>query len=281
MLSYRHAYHAGNHADLLKHAVWCYVIDYLRQKEKPFALYDSHAGGGEYPLAAAATAQQQEYRNGIARLLTSPNPPPALHPYLKQVREYNPPDTFTIYPGSPALARQQLRPGDQLFLCERHPAELAALEQRYGADRQVIIDNADGFQQLSARLPPTQRRGAILIDPSYEIKQEYETAPAALQRAWRRFRTGCYLLWYPVVERRRARYLIQQMINSAIPRQLWLELAIQGDQRGHGMSASGLIVINPPWPLAAAFSEALPWLQQQLGRSDGHWRCEWLVTESP
>lgn len=279
MLSYRHGFHAGGPADVLKHAVLTFVLRYAKGKPTPLYVLDTHAGAGEYDLASPLAAKLAEHEAGIVRVLAAPEAPPELlADYLGLVRGANRAGELRIYPGSPELARALLRQGDRLELAELHRTDHAGLAARFDHVRGAYVTWEDGLAVLDARMPPPERRAVVLIDPSYEVKAELETVPAALARAHQRFGTGVFLLWYPVIERARTDALLARLVASGIRRQLKIELDLVPDGARRGMTGSGLVVINPPWTLPAAALEGLPWLARALGAT-GPWSCDWLVPE--
>ncbi len=277
MLSYRHAFHAGNPADVLKHSVLVSVLDYLLQKPKPLYLLDTHAGAGLYDLISDQAAKTGEAKLGIERVLAATGPRPALIAgYEKIVRASL--EELGRYPGTPALLVHFQRAEDRVDLHELHPTDFPLLEARFGARPRVRVCREDGFQALLAKLPPTERRGLVIIDPSYEIKSDYDTVVERLAQAHRRFATGVYILWYPVIDRARVDRLMAALEATAIPRQLRIEFCLSADQSGYGMTGSGLVVINPPFVLEDTVREALPWLAQVMG-ADGPQTVSWLVGE--
>lgn len=273
MLSYRHAFHAGSFADVLKHAVYVFALRHAAQKPKPLLVLDTHAGAGRYDPASAEARKTGEHGRGIARLLDAPDPPELLVPYLDLVRRERP-----AYPGSPALALACLRPVDRLELVELHPTDHAILAQAMAAEPRVKVRREDGLAALVARMPPPERRGVVLIDPSYEIKSDYAAVVRALAMAHRRFATGIYLLWYPVIERGSVEALMRALAETGIPGQYRIELGQEPDAPGRGMTGSGLVILNPPWTLPAAAAAALPWLVRHLDAS-GPVFSDWLVPE--
>ena len=280
MLSYRHGFHAGNHADVLKHLVLCRMLAHLAHKPKPFCCIDTHAGAGLYDLSGAQAQQNREYDTGIGRLLGCDDLPPPLADYLAVVSACNPDGGLRYYPGSPWFARHWLREADRLVLCELHPAEFEVLRGNFGGNRRIKLLREDGLKALQALLPPRERRGLVLIDPSYEVKDDYRAVVSALKEAHRRFATGSYALWYPVVERARIERLERALIDSGIRNSHLYELAIAPDSAGHGMTGSGMIVINPPWTLRDEMAATLPWLAEALGYAgSGRWRAVELVPE--
>jgi 23S rRNA (adenine2030-N6)-methyltransferase len=280
MLSYRHAFHAGSFADVLKHAVLVHVLRHLTRKPTPVFVLDTHAGAGWYELDTPMAQKTGEFRAGIGRLLAAPGPWPALlAPYLDLVRATNPPGELRSYPGSPALARALLRPHDRLELIELHGTDHGLLAASVGRAPGVRVAQEDGLAALVARMPPVERRAVVLIDPSWEIKSDYEAVPRALARAHRRFANGTYLLWYPVIERERADALLAALLATGIPAQFRLELGLRPDAPGLGMTGCGLVVINPPWTLPEAVAVGLPWLAGALGAT-GPTTMGWLAPQA-
>ena len=274
MLSYRHAFHAGSFADLLKHAVLVQVLRHAVQKPKPLYYLDTHAGAGSYDLTAAMAEKTGEWRDGIGRAVAATDPPDFLRPFLELVRGANDGGGLRTYPGSPALARAILRPGDRLELIELHVTDHGALAEWAGPGTQVR--RLDGLSALVQRMPPHERRGVTLIDPSYEIKTDYEDVVTALAGAYRRFATGAFLLWYPVIDRARTEAMLGALRATGIPRQLRLELSPRPDTLGRGMTGAGMLVVNPPWTLPETAQAGLPWLARLLDAGD-RWQVTWNV----
>ncbi|MCW8875225.1 MAG: 23S rRNA (adenine(2030)-N(6))-methyltransferase RlmJ [Gammaproteobacteria bacterium] len=276
MLSYRHSFHAGNHADVLKHLVLTSILAYLVRKDKPLCYLDTHAGAGGYALQGVQAQKNREYETGIGCLWERDDLPAPLADYVELVRRFNPGSELQYYPGSPWLARQLLRSTDRLFLHELHPADCAALREQSAGDRRVKVSCTDGYQGCIALVPPMERRGLVLIDPPFEVKSDYLRAIETLHQAYRRFATGVYALWYPVVERARVDQLEGALRATGIPGVDRYELGVARDRRGHGMTASGLLVVNPPWILRQEMEQCLPWLAGQLGQEQGHFRMDSL-----
>ena len=264
MLSYRHAFHAGNHADLLKHWVLTLCLQYLKNKDKPFLYLDTHAGAGGYSLRDEKAGKTGEYQQGIERLWQAQAIPPVFDDYLQTVRAFNQNETITRYPGSPQIAAQLLRDEDRLCLAELHGSDYQLLQQQLGGDRRVRILHEDGFQQLKAQLPPASRRGLILIDPPYELKEDYQQLLEALKEGLKRFATGCYLVWYPLLSSSESQRFSTQLRN--LPCEKWLDVALQVEAKptGAGMYGSGMFVINPPYLLKEQLQQGLPWLTELL-----------------
>lgn len=280
MLSYRHSFHAGNFADVLKHSVLVHILEHLQKKEKPFCYIDTHAGAGRYVLSSEQAEKTQEYKQGIAKLWQAQDLPPMVADYVARVKCFNTQNDLQHYPGSPLIAGQCMRPQDQLFLYELHRTDVELLRTVMRHDRRVHIYHADGFKHCMGLLPPSQRRGLILIDPSYELKTDYDQVWETLLKLHKRFATGTYALWYPVVERERINQLEAKIQASSLNNIQLFELGQQADNAAWGMTASGMIVINPPWTLAAAMQLALPYLAMQLGVcAQGYYRIKQLKEE--
>ncbi|MES2716520.1 MAG: 23S rRNA (adenine(2030)-N(6))-methyltransferase RlmJ [Pseudomonadota bacterium] len=274
MLAYRHAFHAGNHADVLKHATLVAVLHHLNAKDKGWRLVDTHAGAGAYALHAESAQKLGEYRQGIARLWQQASLPPLLADYLAQVRQFNPHEELTAYPGSPCLAKALMRAQDQLRLYELHPADHALLAEAFAGDKTVQVLRVDGFAGIKAQLPPPSRRGLLLMDPSYELKTDYAAVAAAAQEALTRFAEGMVMVWYPQIDARESANLPLRLkaIANAQARKGWLHARLtvaEPNERGFGMLGSGVFLINPPHTLRAQLREALPVLVRLLGQFAG------------
>ncbi|CAJ0794349.1 Ribosomal RNA large subunit methyltransferase J [Ralstonia psammae] len=275
MLSYRHAFHAGNHADVLKHAVVVQLLDYLTQKDKPFWYIDTHAGAGLYALDHEWAQKKAEFDTGIGPLWRAAEAgetlPPLLDAYLDQVRELNPNGQLLHYPGSPWLAWQMLRDADRLRLFELHSSEIKVLSNNFrGAGRKVMLYDGDGFAGIKAILPPPPRRALVLIDPSFEDKQDYARTVQALQDSLQRFATGMYAIWYPLVQRREAAQFPARLKQLRPTDWLHVTLTVKRPvEGGLGLHGSGMFIVNPPWTLKAQLQEALPTLVRLLGQDDG------------
>ncbi len=274
MLAYRHAFHAGNHADVLKHLVLTQVLRHMAQKDKPYTLIDTHAGAGGYSLASPEAQKKGEFEHGILRLWDRGDLPPAVADYVQRVRDFNPEGGLGRYPGSPEIARQLLRPQDALRLFELHPADVRTLAAHHAARPHTEVHHEDGFEGLKAQLPPPSRRAVLLIDPSYELKTDYGKVVAAVREALRRFAECVILVWYPQVNRLEAAQLPKRLQSSAQGPKLkgWLHarLTVQPlDAQGFGLAGSGVFVINGPWTLHAALAQSLPWLTEVLGQYRG------------
>ncbi|EJB8349248.1 23S rRNA (adenine(2030)-N(6))-methyltransferase RlmJ [Vibrio cholerae] len=279
MLSYRHSFHAGNHADVLKHIVQSLILNSLQQKEKPFVYHDTHSGVGRYDLTHEWSEKTGEYKQGIARVWQQDNIPAELDSYLDAIRQLNQGETLRYYPGSPRVARAHLREQDRMVLTELHPSDYPLLEQEFHHDRQVSIYKEDGFARLKASLPPQERRGLVLIDPPYELAKEYRDVVRAITQSYKRWATGIYAIWYPVVNRCDIDDMLQGLQGLEIRKILQIELGVAPDTNERGMTASGMIVINPPWTLESQMQTILPFLKQAIAPATGHYKVEWVVPE--
>jgi 23S rRNA (adenine2030-N6)-methyltransferase len=336
MLSYRHAFHAGNAADVVKHMALIFCLEYLGQKEKPYLAIDTHGGAGYYSLLEGYAAKNREWERGILRLLDQANLPgrrfpPLIARYLKLVEEAQVPGEASApgfngalgpgngpgdpglvpapaaaagtaaatrnlrrYPGSPAFMQKLLRPQDRAVCFELHPADFAALQAGFGADPRFRLRREDGLGGLKALLPPPSRRGCIFIDPSYEVKDDYQTLPLVLAGTLRRFPSGLYIIWYPLLGQGAGRPPGTQGLRET----LWALYAgnrcgfelrssrgpagpFCGDPLSGGMYGSGLVIYNPPWPLRSALEESLPLLASVLGGGPGDWDMWWEEPTSP
>jgi len=268
MLSYRHAFHAGNHADVLKHFIEVQLLRYLAQKDKPFWYIDTHAGAGCYALDSGYATQNAEFESGIARLWNRDDLPAALADYVALVKGINPDGQMKLYPGSPLVAQELLREQDKMRLYELHPSDSELLHENFvGCGTQVLMQNSDGFGALKALLPPPPRRALVLMDPPYEEKQDYQRVVTALGEGLKRFSSGVYAVWYPQLQRNEARQLPQQL--KQLPVKSWLNVAltVHGlSDDGFGMYGSGMFVLNPPWTLHGVLKEVMPYLARQLGQ---------------
>jgi 23S rRNA (adenine2030-N6)-methyltransferase len=274
MLAYRHAFHAGNHADVLKHIMLTRVLRYMNQKDKPYRLVDTHAGAGGYSLEGPYAQKKGEYVNGVARLWEKEKSSEALPElaadYLGLVRQFNPDGQLTQYPGSPAFAQMLLRPQDQLRLFELHNTDHRILASYLEDAKRVQVFNADGFDGLKGQVPPSSRRGVVLMDPSYEGHHDYGRVIASLREALLRFAEGVYMVWYPQVSKLEAAQLPRRLEALAPKGFLHVRLTVQQpDQQGFGLAGSGMFILNPPYTLHDEMHALLPWLVEVLGQYDG------------
>ena len=283
MFSYRHAFHAGNHADVLKHFVQVQLHQYMNQKDVAYTYIDTHSGAGVYALDSVQAVKSGEYLDGIARLWDRDDLPPALAEYVNLVRGMNPSGKLRYYPGSPYVAEQVARPEDRLRLFELHPADTRLLVENFrkleahkaeqgerARGRRILIDHADGFLGLKSLLPPPSRRALVLIDPPYEVKLDYKHVRDALEEALGRFPSGIYAVWYPVLQRMESRQFADRL--KRLPAKEWLHVTLTvatPGPDGTGMHSSGMFILNPPYTLEPMLRETVPYLVQVLGKDGG------------
>ena len=281
MLSYRHAFHAGNHADVFKHLVLSLILRGLLRKDKPFVFIDTHAGAGRYRLDSEMASKNREFESGIQRLWRLTDTPEAIQGYLAAVRTTNPGREMVWYPGSPRITRHFLRPQDRMALCELHSSDAKIIAREFEGDRQVRVQAGDGYQALKALLPPRERRGLVHIDPAYEFKDERRRVLEAISDAWKRWPTGIYAIWYPIQDQATAEDFRRRLQRLGIPRMLSAEFRVLADEPFR-LTGSGMILINPPWQFDTELGAALPWLWNQLAvNGQGGWRVDWLTGEKP
>ena len=268
MLSYRHAFHAGNHADVLKHFIELELLKYLSLKDKPFWYVDTHAGAGCYALLTGYAAQNAEYETGIARLWSRNDLPANLAEYMARVKAFNLDGDMRLYPGSPMLALDRMRPQDKARLYELHPTDFPMLQDNVSRYRsQALVECGDGFAALKAVLPPPPRRALVLIDPPYEEKQDYQRVVTALNEGLKRFANGVYAVWYPQLQRAESQQLPENLKQLPVKNWLHVALSVQGkSEDGFGMHGSGMFILNPPWTLYSTLQEVMPYLLKHLGQ---------------
>ena len=278
-MNYRHAFHAGNFADVFKHTILVGLVDALKAKPNPFCVLDTHAGRGSYDLSSEEAQKTGEFREGVARLMFGDTQPPLLQRYIDEVRRCDKSAPLKRYPGSPLLVSQMLREQDRGVFCELQPEEAAALKQTLRGDARAAAHQRDGYAAMKAFLPPQERRGLVLIDPPFEAQDgEFRIIESALDRAFERWPTGIYAIWYPIKQR-----------SGVMPFQRWLsrcgaksvlnaELMIHPDTSPLRLNGCGMAIINPPWRFDAQLVQTLPTLTQWLAPDKGgSWRCDWLV----
>jgi 23S rRNA (adenine2030-N6)-methyltransferase len=277
-MNYRHAYHAGNFADVMKHAALTLALEHLKQKEKPFFALDTHAGAGMTDLGGIEAQKTGEFHDGIARVLAHAAPHEALAPYLAALKALgcegeNP----ARYPGSPLIARHTMREGDRLSLCELHPDDAAALRALFRRDPQTKVHESDGYAALKAMLPPRERRGLVLIDPPYEGRDEFERVAAGIAEATARWAGGTYIVWYPVKDPSVSGAFLDRLEREGPAKTLMAELYIRGSEDPSRLSGSGLVIVNPPWTLPERLTSLFDWLADVLAQGPGaRGRVEWL-----
>ncbi|HEA3245778.1 23S rRNA (adenine(2030)-N(6))-methyltransferase RlmJ [Pasteurella multocida] len=281
MLSYRHSFHAGNHADVLKHLVLMLIIENLQQKEKGFYYLDTHAGVGRYRLFSEEAEKTAEFEQGIARLWQRDDLPEEVARYIKLIKQVNyGGKALRYYAGSPLIAAKMLRSQDRALLTELHPSDYPLLRNNFKEFDNVTTKRDNGFQQLKATLPPKERRGLVLIDPPYELKEDYDLVVNAIEEGYKRFATGIYAIWYPVVLRQQTKRILKGLEKTGIRKILQIELAVRPDSDQRGMTASGMIVINPPWTLTQQMQNILPYLTNVLvPEGTGSWTVKWVTPE--
>lgn len=265
MLSYRHAFHAGNHADVLKHYVFSLVLNYFNQKPKPYWVIDTHAGAGMYALKSGFAQKNAEFESGIARLFAANNLPETLANFVEIIKKYNENNTLNLYPGSPKIAEQFLRTDDKLRLFELHPSDCKILLDNFAnKGRQTKIELQDGFTGIKACLPPPTKRAVVLIDPPYELKDDYVRVVDCVKDSLKRFGTGTYCIWYPLLQRPEPTEMVRQLmaLNTDF---LQVEMTVQAPSiNGYGMHGSGLFIVNPPYSLPKILDDAMPVLTRLL-----------------
>lgn len=280
-MNYRHAYHAGNHADVLKHVVLTRVLDYLKRKDKFFHVLDAHAGIGVYALDGKEALKTEEFAGGIGKMKRpfAPEVEELLSPYRQVLAELNPArKKVTVYPGSPEIAVRLCRPGDLMTFNELHPKDFAVLDKRYQNEPRARVTNMDAAILIKASLPPALRRGIVLIDPPFEVKTEKDAILSALAHGYRRFSTGVFMVWYPVKGASFAEKLTADIAALKLPATLRIEMRVRESFEGGGLAGSGVIVINPPFVLPDEMSILLPALAKRMGLGKwGRGTADWLV----
>lgn len=241
--------------------------------------HDTHSGVGRYDLTHEWSEKTGEYKQGVARIWDHANLPEEIRSYIESISVLNNGESLRYYPGSPRVARAQIREQDRMVLTELHPSDYPLLEQEFHRDRQVSIYKEDGFKRLIASLPPRERRGLVLIDPPYELAKEYRDVVQAIAQSHKRWATGIYAIWYPVVNRCDIEDMIEGLEGLGIRKILNIELGVSPDTNERGMTASGMIVINPPWMLENQMKQILPFLKEAIAPATGHWKVDWIVPE--
>ncbi|WP_045857133.1 23S rRNA (adenine(2030)-N(6))-methyltransferase RlmJ [Teredinibacter purpureus] len=278
MLSYRHSFHAGNFADVIKHIVQIEILDHLCKKDTPFAYIDTHSGAGLYDLRSESAAKLGEYQDGVAKLW-APRPD-IISRYLDLIASFNASDAIHRYPGSPLIAQAIMRSQDRSWLYELHPQDFNTLSNNVKRDKAIRVHCEDGLTGVLAHVPPVSRRGLILIDPSYEVKTEYEKVFYAVTKAYKKFSTGIFAIWYPVVERSTIRELERRLANSGMKNIQRFELGVLPDTTERGMTAAGMFVVNTPWGLMDKMQRVLPLLKKRLALDENaFYTCDSVTSE--
>lgn len=268
MLSYRHGFHAGNSADVLKHLILCAVISYIRKKDKPFTIIDTHAGGGIYRLDDGMAEKTGEAKDGIVKLMQHPGKLPEIVPeYFSIIRDLNPEGKIAVYPGSPYIEQQLLRDSDKGIFIELHPTEFDALRLNFGRDRRISLHRRDSFEGLDAIVPPPVRRGAVLMDPAYEVDTDYAKSVSSIGEAFRKCPTMTMMLWYPVLSksRDRSQKILSEARRLAIPDTWRAEICTSEQEEDFGMCGSGMIIFNCPFSVDRKIGEILSCLEVSIG----------------
>jgi 23S rRNA (adenine2030-N6)-methyltransferase len=280
-VNYRHAYHAGNFADVVKHVVLSRLVEYLKQKDKAFRVIDTHAGIGRYDLSSTEAQKTGEWQGGIGRLVDAALDAPAaalLAPYLEAVRSLNPEGGVKKYPGSPLIACHLMRKQDRLSAIELHRQDAAKLRALFQGDFQTRVIELDGWLALGAHLPPKEKRGLVLVDPPFEEEGEFDRLVDGLRKAHKRWPGGVYVLWYPVKDRKAVAAFRKALVQSGIPKLLDIGFEIRPPSAEPSLDGSGMVVVNPPFTLEGELRTLLPALHKLLViEKPAHWTLEWLA----
>ena len=280
MLSYRHGFHAGNHADVFKHIGLTLLVTALLKKSKPFFYLDTHSGAGRYHLGSEMATKNREFESGIQRIWNEKSPPIEIQGYLDAVHAANKSKDLTWYPGSPSLVRHFLRDQDRMHLCELHPNDFKVLGSALRGDSRIRVEHTDGYQALKALIPPPERRGLVHIDPAFELKEERARLLQSVSESYRKWSTGIFAIWYPIQDRATATDFLKRFSRLGITKVVHAELTVLDDQPFR-LNVSGLIIINPPWQFDLEMQKVLPWLWQHLSLGgQGQWQVNWLSKET-
>jgi 23S rRNA (adenine2030-N6)-methyltransferase len=281
IMNYRHLYHAGNFADVVKHAVTALIVEYLKKKDAPFTVIDTHAGIGRYDLSSVQANKTGEWQEGIGRIWADPAPHDLLAPWLGAVRAMNPDGSLRWYPGSPRLIRHLLRRGDRLMAVELHPEDAATLQADFAGDPRTRVYGLDGFTALPGFVPPKEKRGLVLMDPAFEATDDFTRAARVMADAWKKWPGGIYAMWYPIKLLAEVQAFHDAVKESGVRKVLVAELTVRPGDNTVKLMGSGMVIVNPPWGLEDQLRDLLPWLQRKLERSAGGGvRLEWLVPET-
>ena len=281
-MNYRHAFHAGNHADVLKHLVLSRLLALLAKKDAPYAYLDSHAGIGLYDLRGDQASRTGEWLDGIQRVWQADDVPALFDDYLGVIRALNPNGQLRYYPGSPEVARELSREQDRLQLNEKHPEDGQLLKANMKYDRRVAVHLGEGWHVPRALLPTAQKRAVLLIDPPFEQADELQRCAQAMKESIARMRQAVVAIWYPIKDQRQLKRFYQDLQGTGAPKLLRVELLVHAaDNADVGLNGSGLAIANPPWGLEDELRSVLPWLGQNLGQTQGGWKLDWLIEEQP
>lgn len=281
-MNYRHAFHAGNHADVLKHLVLSRLLALLAKKDAPYAYLDSHAGIGLYDLRGDQATRTGEWLEGIQRVWQADDVPALFDDYLGVIRALNPDGQLRYYPGSPEVARELSREQDRLQLNEKHPEDGQLLKANMKYDRRVAVHLGEGWHVPRALLPTAQKRAVLLIDPPFEQADELQRCALAMKESIARMRQAVVAIWYPIKDQRQLKRFYQDLQGTGAPKLLRVELLVHAaDNADVGLNGSGLAIANPPWGLEDELRSVLPWLGQNLGQTQGGWKLDWLIEETP
>jgi len=278
-MNYRHAFHAGNHADVFKHLVLSRLIALMSRKEQPFAYLDTHAGVGLYDLHGDQASRTGEYLEGVTRLWAVENPPELAADYLRVLRKLNPDGDLRYYPGSPELARRLARQQDSLQFNEKHPDDGLALKENMKRDPRVAVHRGEGWHVPRALLPTVEKRAVMLVDPPFEQPDELQRCARAVKESIARMRQTVVVVWYPIKDEKGLRRFYQELTSTGAPKMLKAELFVHLADTDTRLNGSGLAIANPPWGLEDELKALLPWLAQLLGQTQGSWRVDWPIPE--
>ncbi len=279
-MNYRHAFHAGNHADVLKHLVLSRILALMAKKDAPYAYLDSHAGIGLYDLRGDQASRTGEWLEGIQRVWQADDVPALFDDYLGVIRAINPDGQLRYYPGSPEVARELSREQDRLQLNEKHPEDGLLLKANMKYDRRVAVHLGEGWHVPRALLPTEQKRVVLLIDPPFEQADELQRCAQAMKESIARMRQAVVAIWYPIKDQRQLKRFYQDLQGTGAPKLLRIELLVHAaDNSDVGLNGSGLAIANPPWGLEDELRAVLPWLGQNLGQTQGGWKLDWLIEE--
>jgi len=279
-MNYRHSFHAGNHADVLKHAILLRMVTLMQRKDAPLCYLDSHAGTALYDLQGEAAERTGEYRDGIGRLWTQDDLPGLLADYRDAVARHNPDGELRLYPGSPQLVADTLRENDRMILSELQPEDAQTLKAHFAEEPRIAVHQRDGYELAKAFLPVAEKRALWLLDPPFEKGDDLQRCLQAMEQGIQRMRQTVIALWYPIKDQRLLRDFYRQIGTAQLPKVLRVELNVRPADTSLGLNGSGLMLVNPPWPLWEELEQVLPQMAGQFAQSGaGDWRMDWLVGE--